>query len=160
MLIPLKQWICDTCGEIIELPEHGWLEWRQDENLKAFDFRIVHHKLYSPRRPGDDCYRSDNSHNHLDDYVGEDGLPHLLCLLYGGIHIDPDLGRHSCPDVNVKDIREWMELIRRLQVTYYEEARQYFDRASEDGHFEGVCGNIFRPEELKYIIEEYSTEPV
>ena len=25
-LIPLKQWICDSCGEVIEKPEDGWLD--------------------------------------------------------------------------------------------------------------------------------------
>lgn len=158
MLIPLKQWICDTCGEIIELPEHGWLEWRQDERHKAFDFKIVHHVTYSPRGPHGNCYQSNELHNHLTRFVGEDGLPHLLCLLDEGVHIGLGPDCHSCPQV--KDIGEWMELIRRLQVPYYEEARQYFDGACEDGHFDGEYGNIFRPKELKYIIDKYGTQPV
>lgn len=159
MLIPLKQWICDTCGEIIELPEHGWLEWRQDDNHKAFDFRIVHHVDYSPHKlGGGDCYRFKSLSSHLDRYVGEDGLPRLLCLLDEGVHIGPDSACHSDPQV--KDIREWMELFRRLQVPHYEEARQYFNEADEESHFDGEVGTIFRPTELKWIIEKYGTQTV
>jgi hypothetical protein len=140
MLMPLKQWICDTCGEIIESPEHGWLEWRQDENHKAFDFNIVHHIEHSPRKlGGGDCYPFKDLSSHLDRYVGEDGLPHLLCLLDEDIHINPVDG---------------------LQVPYYEEARQYFHRASQDGYFDGAWGSIFTPEKLKSIIEKYGTLPV
>lgn len=32
-LQPLKQWICDTCGEIIEAPHDGWLEWVTDTGI-------------------------------------------------------------------------------------------------------------------------------
>ena len=159
MLIPLKQWICDTCAEVIESPEHGWLEWRQDENGKASDFNIVHHIEHSPRKlGGGDCYPFRGLSSHLDRYVGENGLPHLLCLLDEDIHINLVNEHDSYPDV--KYIKQWMELVRRLQVQYYEEARQYFDRASEDGYFDGAWGIIFRPEKLKSIIEKYGTPPV
>ena len=157
MLIPLEQWICDTCAEVIESPEHGWLEWRQGEDHKAFEFRIVHHATRSPRRPHGDCYRSDERHGHLTQYGGDDGLVNLLCLLDQGIYIDPVHADQSYPDV--KDIREWMELVRRLQIPYYEEARQYFHKASQEGYFDGAWGSIFRPESLKFIIQKYATVP-
>ena len=57
-LKPLQQWLCDECGEVIEEPAHGYLEWLQDDSHKAYGFRIVHHAPRSPRRPsGGDCYR-------------------------------------------------------------------------------------------------------
>lgn len=111
MLKPLKQWICDTCGEIIESPEHGWLEWQQDENSKAFDFRIVHHVTYSPHRPDGNCYQSDELHNHLTRFVGENGFASLLCFLDPGHHIRPD---YAGP--RVSDMRGFVELIRRLHM--------------------------------------------
>lgn len=152
MLTPLKQWICDTCGQIIESPEHGWLEWRQDENHKAFDFRIVHHVVHSPYGPDGDCYQSDELHNHLTRFVGEDGLAYLLNFLDPGHHISPD---YTGP--RVSDMRGFVELIRRLHMQYYEEARQFFDKASYDGFFRDV--NILNPKELKVIIKTYGTQP-
>lgn len=52
MLIPLKQFICDECGEIINSPGEGYVEWEegidQDGQFFAKGFRIVHHLPKSP----------------------------------------------------------------------------------------------------------------
>ncbi|MBN2469586.1 MAG: toll/interleukin-1 receptor domain-containing protein, partial [Anaerolineae bacterium] len=29
-LVPLQQWVCDTCGQIIEEPSHGYLCWLRE----------------------------------------------------------------------------------------------------------------------------------
>lgn len=50
---PLEQFLCDECGQPIEKPEQGWLEWLVIDEQKQ-GFRIVHHKSYSPRSSG--CY--------------------------------------------------------------------------------------------------------
>jgi len=43
-LIPLQQWICDSCGGLIETPRDGWFEWYAGINDHvATGFRIVHH---------------------------------------------------------------------------------------------------------------------
>ena len=41
-LIPLKQWICDTCGEIINSPEQGYFQFNVTDK-KIDYFIIVHH---------------------------------------------------------------------------------------------------------------------
>jgi hypothetical protein len=38
---PLKEWICDKCGEIVDR-SNGYVIWRNDENLLDYDFRIIH----------------------------------------------------------------------------------------------------------------------
>ncbi|MBA4260368.1 MAG: hypothetical protein C0446_14490, partial [Chitinophaga sp.] len=39
----VKTWICDSCGQLIQKPEDGWVEWivSVPEN-KAYDLRLVH----------------------------------------------------------------------------------------------------------------------
>src|ERR1035441_6619662 len=80
-LKPLKQWVCDTCREIITAPEDGQLEWVSDDEHRARDFRIVHHPLKSPRRSRKGCYNHNDPGSEsesLSDLVGADGLAHLL----------------------------------------------------------------------------------
>jgi hypothetical protein len=48
-LVPLKQWICDTCGEVIERPNEGYVQFVDSNNDGNYDdFVIVHHAAYSP----------------------------------------------------------------------------------------------------------------
>lgn len=162
MPAPLKQWICDTCCEIIKSPEEGWVEWLQDKSdpHKAYDFRIEHHATYSPHAlGGGNCYKYDQNWNRagnpLSSFVGEDGLAYLLSFLDSGRYISPD---YNGPEVS--DIRGFVELIRRLHMPYYKEARHFFDAASDDGFFDDVSGHILRPERLKQIIEIYGSQPV
>src|SRR5215204_2165139 len=82
-LEPLKQWYCDSCGDIIECAEDGWMEWHSDEyGTNAKGFRIVHNRLA--------CMYSDSklirdglhiSDNHLVYFLGVDGLAHLLHVM-------------------------------------------------------------------------------
>lgn len=100
-------WVCDECGGRFTKPSEGWLEWHQDKKTgKAKHFRIVHHLLASPKRDKGGCYappRSDcrDCHNHLDMYVGPDGVEELIHLLES---MDPNP-------------KEWAKLFRRLQLT-------------------------------------------
>jgi hypothetical protein len=55
-LRPLRQFICDACGEIIASPKAGWLEWRANADGHLEGFHIVHHMAASPRQPAADCY--------------------------------------------------------------------------------------------------------
>ena len=57
---------------------------------------------------------------------------------------------------------EFLEILRRLMIPYYEEARQYFSRAENDGLIESLRGfkaghYVWKPDKLIEIIEEYST---
>jgi hypothetical protein len=166
-LIPSRQWICDSCCEVIQKPEHGYLEWKRDPEQGSgprhrAGFRIVHHALHSPHRTekhqrgdGTNCYykKSDRGGDfELTHFLGPDGLVALTAWIDVGEEKDPE---YSGPAV---DLREWTVLFRRLHVPYYEEARQYFDRASRDHFGESNEVTFYLPETLKAMIEEYREE--
>lgn len=124
-LTPLQQWYCDSCGEVIESVENGWLEWYADRDniFKEKGFRIVHHNkscMYNEKW----MYKVGKSvsDSHLDSFAGADGLVRLLSK----IQLE-----------YVEDNAELIEIIRRLHVPYYEEARKYHDEAEADGYFDG-----------------------
>jgi hypothetical protein len=78
-LLPLSQWICDGCGQLIECAEDGYLEWLRDENGRAHGFRIIHNGPASPKKYRDgsatcSAYRKTPglSDYNLLDFVGED----------------------------------------------------------------------------------------
>ncbi len=127
-LEPLEQWYCDSCGEVIETVNEGWLEWYRDikeksHNNKGKGFRIVHHDkrcMYNSKA----MYQQGKltADMHLDDYTGPNGLVNLLSKIQYEY---------------VEDDAELVEIIRRLHVPYYEEARKYHDAADENGYFDG-----------------------
>lgn len=123
-------WYCDTCGERIERATDGWLEWRVEEDaakqLRMTAFRIVHHQGAGPRKDTRSgcCYppappRASYTiaDGHLHWYVGEDGLATLL----------RGLQRSS----RALDVESGFEIIRRLHVPQYEEARRLWPRVAE-----------------------------
>ena len=159
-LRPLEQWVCDECGEIIQEPKHGYVEW-----LSGFatgegphGFRIVHHAPRSPQQPHGNCYRYSRSPGRQDlpvtDFLGESGIPLILSLIDVGRYHDPD--RKARP---AKDAREWADLYRRLHLPYFEEARRHWDRASRDGYFaEANELWVYMPNNMRARIEHYERE--
>lgn len=156
MLKPLKQFICDTCGQVIEKPEDGWFEWIQvDHTQPRHSFRIVHHKSASPRKHLEEgCYQHGNARGRSDDHLHnilEHELIHLLYFLDVGPHHDPD-----AKDPGVQNMREFLEIFRRLTIPYYEEARQYASIAKKDGYFEQANELMVYTEDfLRGLIEKY-----
>jgi len=155
MLKPLQQFICDTCEEIIESPKDGYLEWVHADG-KAHSFHIVHHASRSPRKPGGDCYNHTAAQGRADvalvDFVGTAGLPRLLSFLDMGALHDPDRVRL----MRIKDVREFVELMRRLSLPFYEEARLYWQRAVDDRFFDGVNEVWpYRSDHLQQLIKDY-----
>jgi hypothetical protein len=146
-LKPLQQWICDTCHGLIESPQDGFLEWLlDDDQQRRLDFRIVHRKSKSPRRTAEGCYQhgkaSNNQDMNLDAFINADGLGYLLSFLH--------------PDA--KATRELGELIRRLHLPLYEEARMHWPAAERDGFFAGANETPpFRQDTLTKIVKRYST---
>ncbi|MCM0627474.1 hypothetical protein M5J14_23660 [Lysinibacillus sp. OL1_EC] len=146
-LEPLNQWVCDSCGEIIDGPENGWLEWYRDINGssnygKGKGFRIVHHDkkcMYNEHA----LFQQNKltADMHLDSFVGPDGLVYLLSK----IQYD-----------SVEDNAELVEIIRRLHVPYYEEALLYHHAAEEDGYFDGENEiTRYTTRTSKYILNNY-----
>ena len=162
MLRPLEQWICDGCNELIENPEHGWLEWLSGSQLKQKDFRIVHHVTYSPRKPRG-CYAYNNQNvpdgfvildDYLTSFIGDEGLTRLL----GFIDVGPFHQQHYSGPY-LADLREWVELVRRLTTPYFEEARQYLTQANRDGMLEGLSEvAIYMPSFLGAVVDRYGTK--
>ena len=140
MLIPLNQFICDECGSLIVKSEDGWLEWFDDYETAVKGFRIVHHSSVSPKgENGGDCYyprKAKVSDGHLTHYMGIDGLAFLLSKF----------------DRDLEDPKELAEIIRRLHIPHYEEARLFFDRAYKDGLIDSMDHD---QKNLLMIINEY-----
>lgn len=143
-LVPLKQWYCDNCGEVINKPEDGWLEWynNRDEIGNNRGYRIVHHDkkcMYD-----DKSLFAENklvSDMHLSSYIGPDGLISLLSYIESN---------------RAKDNSELVEIIRRLHIPYYEEARKYHRVAEEDGYFSGENEvTRYLQSTSKYIIQNF-----
>lgn len=159
-LQPLKQWICDRCGGVVESKE-GWVEWlnnAEEERHSNYGFKIVHQASYSPRKPRGNCYHYEKTEAHvlrcdtyLTDFIGERGIVQLLMFIDMGPYRDK-----AYRGPLAKDLREWAELVRRLTIPYYEEARFYMSRANADGFFDGANEiSLYLPETLKEIIRRY-----
>ena len=145
-LIPLEQWYCDGCGEIIEHPEDGMLEWKSfitenPNDITAKDFRIVHGDwIKSCKKVRYDG--TDLSDGHLDWFLGNDGLGKLLTFFFEN-NLNP---------------KELAIIIKRLQIRYYEEARTYIHLAhADDDH--GIdpydIGDINESDAV-YLIRKYA----
>lgn len=154
-LIALRQWVCDECGELIRKPEEGYVEWLVDDNHILYGFRIVHHALASPKHPDGDCYRYTRKYGKsdlsLEQFLGAEGIVRMLSFInMGSLHDD----FNAKP--RIKSSGEWVELFKRLQVPYYEEAMLYWFKAKEDGFFDGANEIAsYLPETLKELIERY-----
>jgi hypothetical protein len=149
-LEPLRQWICDTCGELIARPEDGWVEWQNEKQKTSepepryYDFRIVHQIVASPRREErtEGCYAPNHQmmSSHLHHLLGPDGL-------IGWIeHIERG---------TVKDLDGWAEMMRRLYIPYYEEARLYLADARDDGYVDSGNEKRLCQETLQGLVKHY-----
>jgi hypothetical protein len=154
MLKPLQQWICDSCGEIIKEPEHGYVEW-MEERLKKHGFRIVHHATKSPRKGHNGCYYSDSERGGdlpVSYLIGLHGLVELTSWIDPGEYHEPT---YNGPEVI--DLREWTTLFRRLHIPYYEEARlctEEFQEVRADGANELY---LYLPETLERIVRKHES---
>lgn len=155
-LKPLKNFICDTCGEIIESPDEGVLMWKYEigSDRPHRDFKIVHHFRVSPlaeSSPRDGCYYTGRfSDTDLSYFTGPEGLIHWMHLLDVGPVLDPE---YTGP--RVANLREWTEIYRRLYIPHYEEARLYFERAAVDGYFSDA-NEISIHLDLDHLIDQYA----
>jgi hypothetical protein len=124
--VPLDAWRCDTCGARITDPLTGIVIWRCDSDGTYSDFRIVHKETFSPGPscdPNNDVY---NNSTELQELLGETGVAYLLSFLTAGPIItgpnpDPDEDRS-----HVADMPGFVDLFRRAQTPWYEEARTRF----------------------------------
>lgn len=147
-LKPLLQWYCDSCGEVIESPEDGMLEWKSflhddSEGYNAKDFRIVHGdwiKVCRKKR----YEQVDLSDGHLEWFLGYDGLNRLLTYNF----------------MKNLDAKKLATIIKRLHIKYFEEARTYIPLAHSEGYNEMDPYNIgdINQGDSVSLIRKYSSE--
>lgn len=144
-LKPLKQWICDSCGGLIKKSEDGWWEYLHDTKTELVSgFRIVHH-----REP---CMYAEQALRRKNKMVGDMHLDHMLKSgAFGHMLHWLELSETKKIDERI-EITEFTEIMRRLYLPYWEEARQYWEQAYKDG-FHDKCG--FSEDDLLHIIAEY-----
>ena len=84
-LVPLKQQICDTCGEVVERPNEGYVQFIDSDNDGKYDdFVIVYHAAYSPLKRNNKCYKNGYSDLDLSSFLGTDELSRLIGLVDPG----------------------------------------------------------------------------
>ncbi len=164
MLNPLTQFVCDSCGQLIEKPENGYVEWKNEldpvsGSYKTSGYRIAHHSDSSPLKAPQACYLysrlpGSNSVN-LDLFL--EFLPQQLpFFLDAGYICNPQ--RTSCPQV--ADFAEFTDFMRRFTVPYFEQARLFFPKAKEEGLLEGYNAiNLYTKTTLKSIIHYFLDLP-
>lgn len=140
---PLTYWYCDNCGEKIDDPGKGYVIWRSDQDRFYYDFRIIHQA-----RCDDKAFGSSKALNEL---LGPEGATYLLSFLsYGLLHTS--MGRDSV--CRIKDMDGFVDLFRRLQTPFYEQARRHFqDEKIVENHYDSSESYPYFPENLKKIFE-------
>lgn len=114
-LLPLKRWVCDSCGEVIDKPEDGWFEWYTEKNTSVdTGFRIVHRT--------ESCMCNDRTLKQQNRSPCDLGLP--MVLGSGGLgYLVFKLELSEKGVYRLANTKELVEMIRRLHLPYYEEAR-------------------------------------
>jgi len=124
-------WKCGNCGELITRIEDGWVEWLACEGPKGTTcmkgMRLVHNLASSPRGQEPGCqydyhgeFRKDRSIVEglsLESFVGVDGLMLLLSFI-------------AADEIPEDEI---LELTKRVQIPGYEQTRELFHEATEQG---------------------------
>jgi len=131
VLRSLEQWICDSCGGIIDGAVYGCVEWYVSSYSRMISgFRITHKSrqcTYDAVELALD--RKKGTLISLDSVTGPTGLGLLT----------ERLGR-SLENGNVEraDTLALGEIMRRLQVPFYEEARLAWRLSIEEGVHDGL----------------------
>lgn len=117
----LDHWYCDTCDEPITNPELGVVVSRVNDSYAEYSFKIVHKNAPANATHCDPGNQAGYTHSMgIDSYLGLEGQQWLLGLLSAG----PLKGGPS--RAQVSDFNEYVDLFRRLQTPYYEDARRRF----------------------------------
>lgn len=115
-----SQWICDTCGNLIQKPEDGYVELLVDSNDRVTGATIVHRHFVSPG-----CPTGTGRDYELSNLIGPDGLN----LLLGFIAPNEHGGHQVLQEIHPNYIAGWVTLIRRLHIPHYDQTRDVVARA-------------------------------
>jgi hypothetical protein len=142
---PLTTWYCDVCSEKIKGVQKGYVTWKINHELHSHDFKIIHKRT---------CAFDDHPVAvPLRNFVGARGLSYLLShLSLGPIMFACGIQSHR----DASNIDEFVDLIRRLQIPYYEEARRKFRNQKMIENFSSATEMYpYLPETLEWIAREY-----
>lgn len=145
---PLTTWCCDVCGQWIEDVEQGYVIWKTGDGLKDRSFKIIHKSR---------CNLKDHRASAaLRDFLGSNGLAYLLSKLSVGPIRKKIGGESYC---SIADLDEFVDLIRRVQTPFYEEARRKFGKGEilEDHSTNNEALPYF-PEQLMKIANQYDED--
>lgn len=139
---PLSIWYCDSCGEKISLPGEGYVLWKS-RNDRFHAFRVVHQ---------DKCDDGSDEHSlPLAELLGPSGLTRLISWLSAG----PILSGSVSGQPIVANFDEYADLLRRLHVPYYEQARQLFQSDDVQGAYADANEVLpYLPAQLQEIIRQ------
>lgn len=146
-------WQCDSCGALIRTLEDGRVEWLceggDEEPVKITGLRLVHARASSPRTfapygceydPGQEFRRNRSLVEGLplSAFSGPDGLVLMLSMLAQGEYPADQL----------------IELVKRLLVPGYEEARDLFARAiREEVVFPAIAPGYYLQSEIRDVLQ-------
>jgi len=131
MLKPLAQWCCDSCGQLIDRPEMGCVEWHTAHRTNTTaGFRIVH-KTDRCRYQALDLVNAGRTciHVPLSEAIDPPGLGRLLARIEEAI---------TSGSVSPEALGEFIEVLRRVQIPYYEEARVAWEAGIKEGIHDGT----------------------
>jgi len=130
MLKPLEQWCCDACGDVIDGPEKGCLEWHTTHRTNTVSgFRIVH-RTSKCTYQGIELATLGRTSTVLPllDALDSPGLGHMLEVMEEAI---------TAGSARDESLTEFIEVLRRLHVPYYEEARLAWQAGIKEGIHDG-----------------------
>ena len=131
MLRPLEQWCCDSCGRVVEGAWTGCLEWQTTHATGTVSgFRLVHKTRECTYDQAELALaRKRGTLIPLDMVMGPAGLGSLLQKLSDVMKGD---------SMRSGDLQAFIELVRRVQVPYYEEARLAWRTGMDEGVHNGM----------------------
>ncbi len=139
---PLTTWYCDVCKQRIEDRNEGYVVWQSPDIKTSPVIKIVHHNRCD--------VVGENSTADLNDFLGTEGLTHLLSHLSAG---PVKAARPESPPLTISGLDPFVDFVRRVQIPYYEEARLSFNNQDFLDKGEGQT-ETYTPERLTEIIRE------
>ena len=145
----MKTWICDTCGGLIEKPDDGWVQWINLGRPKlGRNLSLVHKFGASKSAKKDHCMFNERAEfakdegtiadNSLTEFLGADGLMRLMVFI----------SESELPTSEV------LEMVKRLHISGYEQARKHFKAAIHAGVFEpNMPENYYNQSDIQATVE-------
>lgn len=145
-----SEWYCDSCHQTITDPNNSLVVWREDKEHHEGDFLVVHKgNKCDPGSHGRDDYPMSQE---IAAFQGWDGQAYLLSMLSDGpFHMRV---RSTSGGQLPKDMHQFVDLFRRVQTPYYEEARRHFKcEAVREEFGDAGTDQVYRPESLRWIAD-------